>query len=611
MTKNQTIDDAIDKPILTVNKLNVVARSSDKDTAILTDISFNLSKGEILSVIGESGSGLTVLSKSLMNWLPSPLVASKGSVLYRGDNVLNLSTNELRKFRGKIFAYIGSDSTTALNPTVPIGRHLVSKLRAVMPEYSETQAQKRIIDLFDAVRIPSPIERFNEFPFQFSGGMMQRVMIVDALCTDPELLVADNITQPLDVTIAKQIVRLLYDLRDEFGTSVVFSTASLPMAADISERLLVLQNGRVLEEATPKQIVDNPGTNYTKALSERVPRIWSAKHTPMKSLTQKTILSVKNVSKTYFTTDPKAYFSKQAVKAVRGVSFDVLEGENFGIVGESGCGKSTLSRLLSWVEKPDDGEILFENKSINTMNSSELKNLRNQFQLILQDPYTSLPGHKTVGEIIIEPLKIHRSCPPQAYSDRLFEVMTEVGLPKGTEVSLPSQLSASMRQRVNIARAMVTKPNLLILDETMSSLDQVEQARLLDLFDELQRRHNFTYIFISHDLALVRRACSRVLVMYLGRVVEMAANEDLFFNPVHPYSQALLSAMPTLEKNRFDASKVLLEGEPPSPVNIPLGCSFRSRCPNALEICATESPPNSPIRSGQVECHLIAQDKNF
>ena len=168
-----------------------------------------------------------------------------------------------------------------------------------------------------------------------------------------------------------------------------------------------------------------------------------------------------------------------------------------------------------------------------------------------------------------------------------------------------------MRQRVNIARAMVTKPNLLILDETMSSLDQVEQARLLDLFDELQRRHNFTYIFISHDLALVRRACSRVLVMYLGRVVEMAANEDLFFNPVHPYSQALLSAMPTLEKNRFDASKVLLEGEPPSPVNIPLGCSFRSRCPNALEICATESPPNSPIRSGQVECHLIAQDKNF
>lgn len=592
------------KPILEVRNLHVIAEQSSKTSEILTDISFNLQKGEILSVIGESGSGLTVLSKSIMNWLPSPLKASEGSVLFRGQNVLNLSIQDLRKFRGKIFAYIGSDSSTALNPTIPIGRHLVSKLRSVMPEYSETDAQKRIIDLFDAVRIPSPKARFHEFPFQFSGGMMQRVMIVDALCTDPELLVADNITQPLDVTIAKQIVRLLYDLRDEFGTSVLFSTASLPMAADISEKLLVLQNGRVLEETTPEEIVNNPATSYTKALSERVPRIWSSKHIPTKSISKKAILSVKNVSKTYFTKDPKKYFGHQAVEAVRGVSFDVLEGENFGIVGESGCGKSTLSRLLSWVEEPDSGQILFEDSSIKSMNKSQLKNLRNQFQLILQDPYTSLPGHKTVREIIVEPLIIHETGSSQSNENRLFEVMSEVGLPKGTEVLLPNQLSASMRQRVNIARAMVTKPKLLILDETMSSLDQVEQARLLDLFDELQRRHNFTYIFISHDLALVRRACSRVLVMYLGRVVEMAENKDLFFNPAHPYSQALLSAMPTLEENRFNASEVLLEGEPPSPVNIPVGCSFKTRCPSALPICSTDNPTINTLGSGLVECHL-------
>ena len=230
-----------------------------------------------------------------MNWLPSPLKASEGSVLFRGQNVLNLSIQDLRKFRGKIFAYIGSDSSTALNPTIPIGRHLVSKLRSVMPEYSETDAQKRIIDLFDAVRIPSPKARFHEFPFQFSGGMMQRVMIVDALCTDPELLVADNITQPLDVTIAKQIVRLLYDLRDEFGTSVLFSTASLPMAADI--RKIVGPAKRKSTGRLRQKIVNNPATSY-RSLIRKSAR-YGHPNISQRSLFLKRILSVKNVSKTY------------------------------------------------------------------------------------------------------------------------------------------------------------------------------------------------------------------------------------------------------------------------------------------------------------------------
>ena len=593
--------------ILSVKNLNVAARLTGGDVSILSDISFDLDKGEVLGVIGESGSGLTVLSRSLMNWLPAPLQATSGEVRFRDRNLMELSPQQMRAFRGKELAYIGSDSSTALNPTVPIGRHLVSKLRTVMPEHSEDQAQQRIIDLFDAVRMPSPRSRFNEFPFQFSGGMMQRVMIVDALCTDPALLVADNITQPLDVTVAKQIVRLLHDLRDDFGTSVVFSTASLPMAADISEMLLVLQNGRVLEETTPRDVVEDPVAEYTKVLSSRVPRIWSVVHTPQQSTSQKTILSVDNVSKIYYTKDPKAYIAKQAVEAVRGVSFDVLEGENFGIVGESGCGKSTLSRLLSWVETPDTGDITFDGTSISKMNARELKHLRSQFQLILQDPYTSLPGHKTVGEIISEPLRIHGLASGQALKDRMHEVMAEVGLPEGSELKLPFQLSASMRQRVNIARAMVMEPRLLILDETMSSLDQVEQARLLDLFDKLQRRHKYTYIFISHDLALVRRACSRVLVMYLGRVVEMAENEKLFFEPQHPYSRALLSAMPTLEKNRFDPEKCLLDGEPPSPVNIPAGCSFRTRCPNAIDVCDTLDPEPKRMGLSQVECHLAGE----
>lgn len=591
-------------PILTVKGLSIDARLADGDVSILSDVSFDLAKGEILGVIGESGSGLTVLSRAIMNWLPNPLRATKGEVSFRGRNLLEIVPAEIHALRGKDIAYIGSDSSNALNPTVPIGKQLVSKLRSVMPTYAEDQARQRIIDLFDAVRIPSPRARFNEFPFQFSGGMMQRVMIVDALCTDPALLLADNITQPLDVTVAEQIVRLLRDLRDAFGASVVFSSASLPIAAEISERLLVLQNGRVLEETTPRDIVENPKTDYTKTLAARVPRIWSIDHKPRQAVLMKPILGVRNASKTYLTRDPTTYFGKQAVEAVRGVSFDVLEGENFGIVGESGCGKSTLSRLLSWVEQPDAGDILFDGKSISKMNSRELKALRSQFQLVLQDPFTSLPGHKTVGEIISEPLQIHGIGSGGKRQERLHEVMHEVGLPEGSELKLPYQLSASQRQRVNIARATVLSPKLLILDETLSSLDQVEQARLLDLFDDLQRRRRYTYIFISHDLALVRRACSRVMVMYLGRVVEMAENEKLFFDPQHPYSRALLSAMPTLEENRFDARECLLEGEPPSPVNIPPGCSFRTRCPHAMEICGKVEPTPEIRGLNQVACYL-------
>jgi peptide/nickel transport system ATP-binding protein len=597
-------------PVLSVRNLDVTALLHNGDLPVLSDVSFDLAAGEVLGVIGESGAGMTVLSRTIVNWLPNPLAVTKGEVLFRGKNLFTMSQEESRVLRGKEIAYIGSDPTTALDPTVPIGQHLISKLMAVRPELSKTQARQRIFDLFDAVRIPSPKARFNEFPFQFSGGMMQRVMIVDALSADPTLLIADNITQPLDVTIAKQIVRLLNGLREDFDTSIIFVSASLPMACDISQRLLVLQNGRVLEQATPQELLNTPQTDYSRRLIEKVPSIWEVDHTPPASESQRPILSVRNATKTYHTKDHNKVFGKQAVKAVRGVSFDILEGENFGIVGESGCGKSTLSRLLSWIEAPDEGDIFFDGQSISAMNAKEIKDLRRQFQLILQDPFTSLPAHKTITQIIGEPLIIHHLDSSKVQRERVNEVMEEVGLPQDTGNKLPFQLSASQRQRVNIARAMVMKPRLLILDETLSSLDQLEQARLLELFDKLQAEHKFTYIFISHDLALVRRACSRIGVMYLGRMVEIAENEELFFEPRHPYSRAMLSAMPTLEKNRYDATTYLLDGEPPSPVSIPSGCSFRTRCPKAVEACNTVDPKVHKSGTTLVECHLYSSSEH-
>lgn len=594
------------EPILSVRNLDVTAHLRSGDLPVLSDVSFDLAAGEVLGVIGESGAGMTVLSRSIVNWLPKPLAVTKGEILFRGKNMSTMSQEESRVLRGKEIAYIGSDPTTALDPTVPIGQHLVSKLMAIRPALSKAQARQRIFDLFDAVRIPSPKARFNEFPFQFSGGMMQRVMIVDALSTDPTLLIADNITQPLDVTIAKQIVRLLNGLRDDFDTSIIFVSASLPMACDISQRLLLLQKGRVLEQATPQALINTPQTEYSRRLIEKVPRIWEVNYPLSISKSQRSILSVRNATKTYHTKDHDKVFATQPVKAVRDVSFDILEGENFGIVGESGCGKSTLSRLLSWIEAPDEGDIFFDGQSISAMNTKEIKNLRRHFQLILQDPYTSLPAHKTITQIIGEPLVIHHIVSGKALRERVAEVIQEVGLVPDIGNKLPFQLSASQRQRVNIARAMVMKPRLLILDETLSSLDQLEQARLLELFDKLQAEHKFTYIFISHDLALVRRACSRIGVMYLGRMVEISENKELFFEPRHPYSRAMLSAMPTIEKNRYDATTFLLDGEPPSPVDIPLGCSFRTRCPNALEACNTVDPTIRKNGTTLVACHLYS-----
>lgn len=305
---------------------------------------------------------------------------------------------------------------------------------------------------------------------------------------------------------------------------------------------------------------------------------------------------MREVHKTYRVKDPSSFFGHKDVQAVRGVSFDVLAGENFGIVGESGCGKSTLSRLLSWIEAPEQGEIAFHGNDIGRMKSRDILNLCRRFQLLLQDPYNSMPPHMPVGRTIAEPLLIHNwGSGKKERQEKVLEVMNEVGLSRDLYNHPQIGLSAGQRQRINLARALVLDPELLILDETLSALDQVEQSRPLETFDRLQSEHNFTYIFISHDLAMVRRACTRIAVMHLGKVVELADNHTVFFDPGHPYTKALLSAVPVIEERRYDAKECLLEGEPPSTVDIPPGCTFNTRCPLAFERCWADEP-------GLVDC---------
>lgn len=574
---------------------------------VLSDVSLSLAQNEVLGVIGESGSGKTVLSRALVNWVSKPLRISGGAIDYRGEDLLKLPAQRMQVLRGRKIAYIGSDPGSALDPTLPVGRQIVEKLKAVEPGISGKDAEARVVAVLEAVRIPSARERFHEFPFQFSGGMMQRVMIVDALVTQPDLLVADNITQPLDVTVAAQILRLLRDLQRDFNTGILFVSSSLGVVNDIADNVLVLANGRVVENQSVKRLLHAPGHDYTRRLIADIPKIWSTGQKPLPAVGKDVVLSVRDVARAYPTKDRNKLFGKQLVQAVRGVSFDVRKGDNLGIVGESGCGKSTLSRLLSRLESPDTGQILFKGKDIAHMKSRELLSLRRGFQLLLQDPFNSIPPHLTVGRTIAEPLLIHGGMARSEIHDRVVDTMREVGLSPELYDKLPVGLSAGQRQRVSIARALVLDPELLILDETLSALDQVEQGKLLALFERLQAGRGITYIYISHDLGMVRRVCNRVAVMYLGRIVELADNERTFLDSGHPYTRALLSAVPAIEERPYKAEDYLLEGEPPNPINIPPGCSFRTRCPFAFERCAQEDPKLAPRGENDLAaCHLKA-----
>lgn len=596
------------QPVLSVEGLCVDAAMPGREHAILRNVTFTVAPREIVGVVGASGSGKTVLSKAIVNWIDSPLRISSGKVVFKGRDILALSGGDMRRLRRDI-AYVGANPMGALDPTLPVGAQIVEKLRAVAPEISKKDAQARVIELLEAVRIPSARSRFHDYPSQYSGGMMQRALIVDAMVANPTLLVADNVTQPLDVTVAAQVIRLMRELSDTFDTAVLFVSSSLPVAREAAGRILVMDDGRLVEEQPSEALVAAPRHAYTRELVAQIPVIWGAgapRPPASEANDRQPVIRLNDVSQTYDVRRRGSFGKTDALRAVRNVTFDVHRGDSFAVVGESGCGKSTLMRLLSRLEKPSGGEILCEGQDISRLSGSALLGFRRKLQLVLQDPFGSLPPRTSIGAMIEAPLRVHGWRETARIRDKVRQVMDDVGLPVSLYDELPTGLSAGQRQRVNVARAMVLDPEILLMDETLSALDQTEQFRLLALFDKLQREHSLTYIFISHDLGMVRKACNRIAVMYLGEVVELADNERLFFDPGHPYTKALLSAMPTLETRRYKPEDCLMEGEPPSPIDLPQGCSFRSRCPQAFSPCASQSPHlTTRGDSDLAACHLI------
>lgn len=613
-------------PLLALSGLSIGLVRGAERRPVLQDIDLAVRRDRVLGILGESASGKTTLAKAMVGWVSSPLAVTGGGVLFGGRDLLSPAV--ARAARARI-GFIGADPGSAFDPTLPVGVQIAEKLRAVRrgsegAGLDMAEARRRVVALLDAVRIPSAAQRYGEFPGQYSGGMLQRAVIVDAMVTEPDLLICDNVIQPLDVTVAAQIVRLLRELRERMSTAIVFISTSVPSVAEVSDEMVVLAGGRIVERGDPAVVVRHPRHAATRQLVARTPRIWTGEAVPPPppeaqagvpggpapafgaAVRGQPILWVVDVAKTYHVRSRDRLFARQDVQAVRGVSFDVFPGDNFGLVGESGCGKSTLSRLLSWVEEPDAGSILFEGHDIAAMTRRERFAMRRGFQLLLQDPYNCIPPHIPVGRTIGVGLAVH-GVGRREIASRVRDVMGEVGLAPEDADRLPVGMSAGQRQRVNIARALVLEPRLVILDETLSALDPVEQGRLLALFERLQARHGLTYLFISHDLAMVRRVCTRIAVMYLGKMVEVADTGGVFHDPGHPYTRALLSAVPTLDEKPYRTEDVLLDGEPPSPIDLPPGCSFAARCPEALPLCRLREPPLWTRMAGRMAaCHVTA-----
>src|SRR3984893_11098949 len=405
-------------------------------------ITFRLNTSDIFGIYGESGAGKTILSRALANWLPESLQYRGGQVAFAGHDILKPGLQEVRP--GGDIAYIGSKPQSSLDPTVPVGSQIAEKLHSVRPEWNQRECRERVTQLLSEVRIPSPKERYWDYPSKFSGGMMQRAMIVDAICAEPAVLIADNVTQPLDVTIAAQIVALLHDLCLRHRMATIYLSSSLPTLGQFGNRTALLHLGRFVEQQAFKELLAAPQTDYARNAIGSVPRKWSASEGPLarrKAVDETPLMRIENVHRTYRARKRGTFNTYSDIQAVRGVTLDIMPRENFGIVGESGCGKSTLTRLLAWLEVPDQGTIVLQGTALAALSRRELIKKRNEVQLLLQDPYTALPPRTTVGRMIEEGLRIRGELPRHEIKARVIAAMSEVGLAARLYDELPHTLS--------------------------------------------------------------------------------------------------------------------------------------------------------------------------
>ncbi|MCV3215753.1 ABC transporter ATP-binding protein [Plectonema radiosum NIES-515] len=522
------------------------------------DVSLTLQPGERIGLVGESGCGKSTLGRAAMRLLPSSS-RIEGRVMFQGQSVFDLNPNQLRKFRGEAVGLIFQDPMTRLDPLMTIGKHCLETLKAHSPSLSTKQAKERAIATLEKVKIPA--SRWNQYPHEFSGGMRQRVAIALALLLNPKLIVADEPTTSLDVTVSAQILQELTRLCGEENMGLLLISHDLAMVGEYCDRIGVMYDGKIVEKGATESVFRQPTHEYTRSLLQAALHIQSVdelesdelgvqsgeKHsTPILRVTE--LQQHYNIEPSFIERLFKA--QTQTIKAVDGINLELYQGEILGLVGESGCGKSTLSRTILQLIRPTGGKIEFFGKDLTNLSSQEIRSSRRQMQMVFQDPHACLNPAMTVGQSIADPLIIHHITNAEQAKEQVLLMLEKVGLKPASVYyqRYPSDLSGGQQQRVAIARALITRPKLLICDEPVSMLDASVQSQVLDLMLALKEEFDLTYLFITHDLWLARFLCDRIAVMNGGKIVELGATKQIFANPQHPYTKTLLAAAPLLAR---------------------------------------------------------------
>ena len=591
-------------PLLELKSLNVSFAGRDGITRAVKDLSYTLRASETLGIVGESGSGKTQSVMSLMGLLPHNATVSGKAVFNRTD-LLALSQSELNRVRGKDIAMVFQDPMTSLNPhlTVSAQMSLVARRHLGKPKRDAFAECKRMLD---AVRIPEAAKRINQYPHELSGGMRQRVMIATALLCKPKLLIADEPTTALDVTVQAQILQLMRELQTDFATAVLLITHDMGVVAGTCDRVLVMSKGERVEENFVEPLFATPQHPYTRTLLAAVPRLdeINIKLTPPTGTTP--LLEARGLEVAY-TVDSKSFFApSNQLKALRGVDLMLLPGETLGVVGESGCGKSTLARAVLNLIPASAGDVVLMGEPLRQLTATQRRATRSDMQIIFQDPLASLNPRMTIANILCEPLDTYHPNLSRAQKLRRASIILEkVGLKREQLGRYPHEFSGGQCQRIGIARALMFEPKLIVCDEPVSALDVSVQAKVVQLLIELQQELNLSLVFIAHDLAVVRQISHRVMVMYLGKVVELANRDEIYSSPRHPYTRALISAVPIPDpKSQQRLGFAEISGDLPSPLHPPSGCAFCSRCPLAEPRCANEDPPLRAVGRSMVACHL-------